>query len=177
VQAAVLLPLIENEDGWHLLFIRRTHQKNDRHGGQVAFPGGRWEPEDKNAKQAALREAFEETGLKAKDVRILGCIQDLVTITGYLITPVVGVIPWPYNLIPQPNEVDRIFTIPLHWLSDPTNKEVCTRDLQLQGKSIPVIYFKSYKGEILWGASARITVLLLEALRLSTPSSRYSLEK
>jgi 8-oxo-dGTP pyrophosphatase MutT (NUDIX family) len=171
--AAVLIPFLEKETAWHLLFIRRTYHKNDRHGGQVAYPGGRCDPGEQDAETAALREASEEVGIKPSDVKILGKLRDMLTISNYRVTPIVGMIPWPYPLVPQPEEVSRIFTIPLRWLADPANREVQNRDVQFQGDPIPVIYFKPYDGETLWGASARITLLLLEAVGLSDPSARY----
>jgi 8-oxo-dGTP pyrophosphatase MutT (NUDIX family) len=173
LRAAVLLPFLRKEGQWHLLFIRRTFHEEDRHKGQVAFPGGRCNSQDQSAEAAALREAFEETGILPEDVKILGRLRDMLTITGYQVTPIVGAIPWPYHLIPQPEEVSRIFTVPLHWLADPNNRVIRNREIQIQGKSVPVIYFKQYEGEILWGASARITMLLLEALGFSRPEERY----
>ena len=173
--AAVLILFLQKEDGWHLLFIRRTEMPNDRHSGQVAFPGGRCDPLDPDVEAAALREAQEEVGVDPADVRILGRVQDMLTITNYRVSPIVGTIPWPYKFTPQAEEVDRIFSIPLEWLADPKNYEVKMRGLQILGRDIPVIYFDKYVGELLWGASARITILLLEALGLASPDSRYKL--
>ena len=171
--AAVLIPMIQGDDGWSLLFIRRTEIPDDQHSGQVAFPGGRCDPIDQNAKSAALREAYEEVGIKPSDVEILGLVQDLLTITNYIVTPVVGLIPWPYKFTPQRDEVARIFTIPLNWLANPANREVQKGGRKLLGSDIPVIYFHEYDGEVLWGASARITLLFLEALDLAARHSRY----
>jgi 8-oxo-dGTP pyrophosphatase MutT (NUDIX family) len=171
--AAVLIPFLCSDNGWELLFIRRSLHPKDRHGGQVAYPGGRCDPEDPNAIDAALREAHEEVGLIPKDVRILGHLRDMLTITHYRVTPIVGAIPWPYSLTPQPDEVSRIFSIPLKWIADPGNREVQKHKIQHQGKPIPVIHFKPFDNEILWGASARMTMLLLEALGLSKEEDRY----
>ncbi len=174
--AAVLIPFLQKEDGWHLLFIRRTVMPHDRHSGQVAFPGGRCNPADPDAETAALREACEEIGVCSDDVQVLGKLRDMLTITNFRVTPVVGVIPWPYDFIPQPEEVDRIFTIPLVWLSNPDRYEVRMRGLQMLGQDVPVIYFQKYDGELLWGASARITIILLEALGLAPPEGSYTLK-
>lgn len=172
--AAVLIPFLCTDNGWEILFIRRTLQPNDRHGGQVAYPGGRCDAQDPDAIKAATREAQEEVGIDPKDVRILGRLRDMLTITNYCVTPIVGAVPWPYHFVPQPDEVSRIFTIPFDWIADPSNREVQKRRIQHQGKPIPVIHFKPYDNEILWGASARMTMLLLEALGLSEPGRRYS---
>ena len=172
--AAVLIPIYQRENDWHLLFIRRTVTSQDRHSGQVAFPGGRCDPKDTDAKDAALREAKEEVGLDSKDVRILGRTRELLTITNYHISPYVGMIPWPYNFTPQKNEVDRIFSIPLRWLAAIGNRKVHQHRLNKNSIGIPVIYFDAFDGEILWGASARITIILLEALGLADPTQRYS---
>ncbi len=171
--AAVLMPFLCTDNGWRLLFIRRTQHPNDRHAGQVAFPGGRCDSGDPNAYKAALREAHEEVGLVPQDVRILGKLRDMLTVTNYLVTPVVGAFPWPYTLRPQPEEVSRIFSIPFEWLADSANRETQYRRFMDQGDPLPVIYFKPYDGEVLWGASARMTMLLLEALGLSQPEERY----
>jgi len=171
--AAVLIPILRRNDEWHILFIRRTQNESDRHRGQVAFPGGCCEPEDLNAEQTALREAFEETGIKPDDVKILGYLREILTITNYRVTPVVGLISWPYTLTPQIDEVSRIFTIPLKWLGFPSNHEVRKREIPGTTTQVPVIYFTPYDGEILWGASARITLLLLEVLNISKPKNRY----
>lgn len=172
--AAVLIPFLWKKGEWHLLFIRRTLHELDRHSGQVAFPGGRCDSGETEAESAALREAAEEVGVHPKDVQILGKLRDMLTITNYRVTPVVGRMPWPYKLVLQPEEVSRAFTIPLGWLADPANREVRQRDISLFGEPIPVIFFKPYDGETLWGASARMTMLLLEALGLSDSEQRYT---
>jgi 8-oxo-dGTP pyrophosphatase MutT (NUDIX family) len=165
--AAVLIPFVCIDDEWHILFIRRTLNEKDRHGGQVAFPGGRCEPSDLNPETTAKREACEEVGLNPGDIRILGRLNDMMTITNYRVTPIVGVIPWPYNFHPQPTEVSRIFTIPLAFLADPANQEVRDRAFRYQDKPLSVIYFSAYDGETLWGASARMMLKLLKILGLN----------
>lgn len=161
--AAVLIPLIWVEPEWHILFTRRNANLPE-HSGQVAFPGGRTDPQDHTPETTALREAWEETGIRPGDVRILGRLPKFLTITNYLVTPVVGQIPWPYPLQPALEEVSRIFTIPLNWLADPQNHEERQRALPAPFAPISVIYFKEYDGEILWGASARFTLTFLNIL-------------
>ena len=163
--AAVLIPFLHKEGEWHLLFTRRTDTLPE-HSGQVAFPGGRTDPQDSSPVATALREADEEISLKPDDVKLLGSLKRLTTITNYFVTPIVGAIPWPYEFSIKEDEVSRIFTIPLKWLSDPNNHEVHQRLISVSNKSIPVVYFKKYDGELLWGVSARITINLLKTLNL-----------
>lgn len=164
--AAVLIPLFRVGGEWQVLFIRRTDTVQE-HKGQVAFPGGGCEPQDENQEETALREAQEEIGLQPKDVRILGRLPEFVTITNYSIAPFVGTFPWPYPLVMEPQEVDRIFTIPLGWLADPAHREVRPYVHNGQVHRDGVIYFQEYEGELLWGASARMMVDLLRTLQLA----------
>jgi 8-oxo-dGTP pyrophosphatase MutT (NUDIX family) len=163
--AAVLIPMLEKEDDWHVLFTLRTASLAE-HSGQVAFPGGRADSMDTTAEVTALREAQEEIALRSQDVRILGSLKNLRTITNYCITPVVGALPWPYSFDLAREEVSRVFTIPLEWLADRDNHEIRMRDLPHPFSQVPVIYFKLYEGELLWGVSAEITLNLLKALGL-----------
>ena len=162
--AAVLIPFLKKDNDWHVLFTRRNDGLAE-HSGQVAFPGGRADPLDASPEQTALREAQEEIGVNPADVQILGRLRQSITITHYLVTPVVGVIPWPYALRLEPNEVSRVFTIPLDWLADPANRIERWRDLPAPLNRVSVIYYNTYDGEVLWGASARFTLNLLETLK------------
>lgn len=161
--AAVLIPMLRLHGSWHLLYTRRNSQLPE-HSGQVSFPGGRCDPGDASPEQTALRETYEEIGLDAAAVRVLGRLQDFLTVTNYIVTPVIGAIPWPYPLSLADYEVSRAFTIPLAWLADPANQEVHLRQLPEPYNPVPVIYFRAYDGEILWGASARFTVTLIDVL-------------
>ncbi len=173
--AAVLVPLLRaplgknGGSGWHLLLTRRSDSLAE-HRGQVAFPGGRCDPEDLTAEATALREAYEEIGLPPKQVEILGRLSDMWTITNYSITPIVAAIPWPFPLSLASHEVSRVFTIPLAWLANPSHYEIRQRtipspySLQLKSDSYPIIYFHPYEGEVLWGVSAEITNNLIRLL-------------
>ena len=161
--AAVLVPLYLENERWYALYTRRTEDL-DSHRGQVSFPGGVLEPEDKDPLAAALREASEEIGIAHQDVQLLGQLDPLLTVTQYQIIPFVAVIPWPYPFIINSAEVARVFGVPLEWLADPGNLEVQKRQLFVPGPEIDVYYFKSYSGEVIWGATARLTLQLLDII-------------
>ena len=170
--AAVLIPLLRPfgaKSPWHVLLTRRTNLVAE-HKGQVAFPGGRSEPGDKDQEFTALREAQEEIGLNPNHVRIIGGLNNIQTITNYLVTPIVGIIPWPYNFILETREVSKVFILPLSWLADPKNYELRTRSVFFSNKTIQqviqVIYYKPYNNEVLWGVSAEIVFKLIEKLQL-----------
>jgi len=161
--AAVLMPLAWREETWHLVFTRRTDTV-ESHKGQVSFPGGACDMDETTAEQTALREDEEEIGIKMQDVRILGRLNDMVTITRYQVSPVVGVIPWPYQFRPSPHEVSRVFTIPLAWLARRENWDEHNATPAGAPRAFPVITYHPYDGEILWGASARMTLELLRVI-------------
>lgn len=164
-KAAVLVPFLLKDDAWHILLTRRTASLPE-HSDQVAFPGGRSDPQDVTPQQTALREAEEEINMKPNHVQVLGQLREIRTITNYCVTPVVGEIPWPYEFRLATNEVSRVFTIPIFWLADPANHKTEYRELPPPYSPVPVIYFNKYDGELLWGVSAQITLDLLEALEL-----------
>jgi len=163
--AAVLLPLFLNGDDWHLLFTRRTDTV-ESHKGQVSFPGGGCDDSETLPEQTALREAQEEIGLLPKDVRILGKLNDVITITHFRVTPVVAAIPWPYSFQLSHHEVSRVFSIPLDWMSRSANWDEFNFTPEESQRSFPVVTYHTYDGEVLWGASARITQNFLEVIHL-----------
>lgn len=158
--AAVLIPLMRFDGEWHVLFTVRT-ERVEHHKGQVSFPGGACDPADATPEATALRELEEEIGVRPGDVRVLGRLNEIRTITYFRITPVVGVLPWPYTFRISTVEVARVFSIPLEWLADPAHRIT----FSLNGRTLTV-YFP-HSGEVLWGASAQITLELLQALGLS----------
>ena len=161
-QAAVLVPFVEVDGEWHLLFIQRSEHENDRHSGQVAFAGGKSEESDKDMCETALRETHEEIGVSPEDVTVLGQLNHHYSISNFQITPVVATLPWPYDLTLEEAEVAATFTIPLRWLTDTSNYR--TEKRVLNGKSIPVVYFEPYDGYVLWGATARMTLSLIDLI-------------
>ena len=160
--AAVLLPLIRLDEQWHLVYTLRSIHLHD-HSGQVSFPGGSWEPGDTSLIRTALRESWEEIGLNSASVQVMGCMAKMSMVTRFLVTPVVGIVDWPTELTVNPDEVDRVFSIPLDWLADPANQEF--RVHTHGGKDFDVPYFKSYDGETVWGATASLTLQFLSLLR------------
>lgn len=163
--AAVLIPILREGGEWKLLFIKRTRQPDDRHSGQVAFPGGRADAGDRSLLDTALREAREEIGTDPDEIEILGQSCSITTVTNYKISPFVGILPWPYPLSLSPEEVQKTFTMPLDWLNDPGNRrQEAWQSRSLPGVDLPVIFFKEYQGEVLWGATAQIVVDLLDIM-------------
>ena len=158
--AAVLVPVYRDNGEWHILFTERTHTVED-HKGQVAFPGGRVDEADASRVETALREAEEEIGLRREDVTVLGRLDELLTVTQYRITPVVGLIPWPYPFVLSTSELSEVFGVPLKWLADPKNLETQLREPPLLGPKIPVYYFR-YQGHTIWGVTARMLLSFIE---------------
>jgi len=118
--AAVLVPVVERDGGLTILLTRRAAHLRD-HAGQISFPGGRVESEDASPSHTALREAAEEIGLAADKVELLGNLDDHTTATGFRITPVVGLVHQPFELVLDAFEVDEVFELPLEHLFEPAN--------------------------------------------------------
>ena len=158
IEAAVLMPLIRLEGQWHLVYTLRSSLLHD-HSGQVSFPGGSWEAEDRDLIGTALRESWEEIGMDPKAVNVLGCMAKLEMVTRFTVTPVVGICDWPTPLRINPDEVNRVFSIPIDWLADEHNREY--RVHNHRGVDFNVPYFKPYDGETVWGATAMMTLEFL----------------
>ena len=157
--AAVLVPLVWQDHEWHLLYTRRTDTL-ESHKGQVSFPGGACDDGETTPEQTALREAEEEIGLNPDDVKVLGRLANLITISYFRVTPVVGVVKWPNVFRVGEAEVARVFTIPLGWLANASNRWQFERPESKRA----LIAYHPYDGELLWGATARMTVDFLNVL-------------
>jgi len=167
--ASVLIPLVYHDSQWQkwqILYIRRASNERDRHSGQVAFPGGAAEEHDSSPVKTALRETFEEIGLSASRIRIVSSIEPYITVSRYLVTPVVGIVSWPSTLVLETSEVARAFLIPLQWLRQRENFTLrARRDMDLaSSKRHPIIVYEPYDGEVLWGATARMTINFIKQL-------------
>lgn len=159
--AAILMPLLVYEGRWHLLFTHRSENLVE-HRGQVSFPGGAMEKSDPDMAYTALRETQEEIGIAPRDVKVYGDLGIMPIVTGYLVTMVVGQVPWPYPLRPNPDEVESTFICPLLWLADPDHRTIKYRSFA--GREFPIIFFDQFEGYQLWGATAQMTISLMEAL-------------
>src|SRR3954469_4431178 len=154
--ASVLIPIVAHPEGLTVLFTKRTvHLK--AHSGQVSFPGGRAEPSDPTPEDTALREAEEEIGLARARVELLGRCSEYLTRTGFRVTPVIGVIRPPLELVPDAREVDEVFEVPLAFLLDPANHRRATREIN--GRTVGY-YEMEHQGRVIWGATAGMLVNL-----------------
>ncbi len=156
VRAAVLVAVTERRQGAHIILTRRP-QSMAHHGGQIAFPGGKLEPGDAGPVDAALREAHEETGLDAGYVNVLGMLEDCNTSTGFVVTPVIGVVRPGFCLQADRREVEEIFEVPLAFLMDNANHQTCSGVFDGRRIKFPVICYDDY---YIWGATARMLVQL-----------------
>ena len=142
-QAAVLIPLVHRENGFNVVLTRRAkHLKH--HPGQIAFPGGRFEPTDEDLIATAIRETFEETNITCYRNDVHGCLSTLPTISGYMVTPFIATIDPDYIPIADPNEVEHIFEVPLIHLLNPSN--IRQHQFLINGKTHHVynIPYKNY---------------------------------
>ncbi len=159
-RAAVLIPLIARAEGATVLLTRRTPHLA-AHAGQISFPGGRLEPQDRDARAAALRETEEEIGLPHGRIALLGELEEYGTITGFRVTPVVGVVTPPFSLTPDPSEVAEVFEVPLAFILDPANRRQAVEKRDGLERDIYEIPFGAYR---IWGFTARLMVRLVEII-------------
>jgi len=158
--AAVLVPVVDHPEAPTVLFTRRTAQLK-KHSGQISFPGGRAEPSDPSIEFTALREAHEEIGLPPEKVELIAALPEYFTRTGFRVTPVVGVVQPPLELVPDAREVDEVFEVPLAFLLDSRNHRRASREI---GGRTAHYYEIEHNGRIIWGATAGMIVNLYRML-------------
>ena len=160
--AAVLVAVVDRPEPTVILTLRPETMR--KHPGQISFPGGRIDPGDDGPVAAALREAEEEIGLPPHQVEVIGLADVYRTVTGFEVTPVVGILPPDLPLSPHPGEVAAMFEAPLHYLLDPAHQHV--RSAMWRGQERHY-YEIDYEGRRIWGATAAMIVNLSRRLVLA----------
>ncbi len=150
--AGVLAPIIQRQDGLHLLLTKRSSALK-HHPGQISFPGGKQDADDVDVVAAALREAEEEIGLPQDNVEILGVLPEHETVTGFTVTPVIAIVRDGFEIIPEPGEVEEVFSVPLDHVLRPANFLVQSRRWRGTRRYYFTVPFGPY---YIWGATARI---------------------
>ena len=158
--AAVLVPIVERAGGMTVLLTQRTDHLND-HPGQISFPGGRTEARDEGPVDTALRETEEEIGLDRRHVEVVGLLDVYETVTGFSVTPVVGLVAPGFTLTLDEFEVAEAFEVPLAFVLDPDNHE---RHSRTYNGSERHYYVLPYQGRHIWGATAGMLVNLYRRL-------------
>jgi 8-oxo-dGTP pyrophosphatase MutT (NUDIX family) len=159
-RAAVLIPLILAETGPALLLTKRSDEV-ERHKGQISFPGGGVE-DGETPLDAALRETYEEIGVRPRDVEVLGRLdEEEVSVSGFAVAPFVGVLPYPNRLRPNAREVRAVLLVPVRVFLDPRNLRTEMWDHRGQAR---LVYFYAAGRDVIWGATARIIARFLDAV-------------
>lgn len=158
--SAVLVPIVERTDGLTVLLTERAADLK-HHPGQISFPGGRCEAEDADLVATALRETREEVGIAPRAVEVTGFLPPMPTVTGYAVTPVVGLVAADLTLTLDEREVAAAFEVPLDFLLDARNRTRTEREFN--GVNIPVIAYH-YQARRIWGATAAMIVALEKKL-------------
>jgi 8-oxo-dGTP pyrophosphatase MutT (NUDIX family) len=149
--AGVLMPIFEMDGEAFIVLTKRTETVK-AHKGEVSFPGGMCEDEDDSKLNTALRECWEEIGLKQDDVRVIGKLDDMITLTGFVISPYVGIMPHPYSFNTNPQEVAYIIYLPLKFLME-VSPVMERAEYENRVEEVPSFY---YKGDRIWGATCRM---------------------
>jgi 8-oxo-dGTP pyrophosphatase MutT (NUDIX family) len=168
-EAAVLIPIFCQDSEYHILFTKRSDRVM-HHRGQISFPGGAWSQGDANLRETALRESWEEIGLKAQDAEVVGELDDTPTTTsGFNIAPFVAFIPYPYKYTLSPYEISEVFSVPISALLHKAKRK---KERYTFGGKAFVGYSYEYEGRVIWGATAKIVQQLLEVWESACRSQR-----
>ncbi|MCP4299622.1 MAG: CoA pyrophosphatase [Gammaproteobacteria bacterium] len=159
--AGVLIPVMERARSLSVLLTQRSAELK-HHAGQVSFPGGRMEEDDSDVRVTALRETHEEVGIEPRHVSVIGYLGSMPTITGYAVTPVVGLVSESAELVIDRTEVEFAFEVPLDFLLDESNDRLVDREFQ--GRAFPMVEFH-YEGQRIWGATAQMLLLFRKYIK------------
>jgi 8-oxo-dGTP pyrophosphatase MutT (NUDIX family) len=159
-RAGVLIPLFCKDDSYHCLFTRRTNRVK-RHQGEISFPGGIYDASDADMVATALREAHEEIGLNPQDVELLGALDEIMTMSDIIVSPVVGFIPYPYPFVPSPDEIEEIIILPLAGF---LAAGVLSEDYRTYNERTEKVSIYQSGGHVIWGATAKIFRQFLELI-------------
>jgi 8-oxo-dGTP pyrophosphatase MutT (NUDIX family) len=162
-RAAVLVPIVQRPEGLTVLLTQRTAHLSS-HPGQVSFPGGSAEPEDSSPIETALRETEEEIGLSRHNIEIIGVLPEHATASSFLVTPVVGLVTPPFDLVADPGEVAEIFEVPLAFLMNGVNHQRMSFELP-EGAGRRSFYAMPWERFFIWGATAGMLRNLFHLLR------------
>lgn len=159
IRASVLIPVFEHDGDTRILLTKRSTTVK-YHKGEISFPGGMYEETDRDTERTALRECAEEIGLGEGDIEVVGRLDDMRTVTGFVITPYVGLIPYPYQFKLNPEEVEHLIYLPFPFLMDCDAEEI---PAEQEGRTVqvPAIY---YGGERIWGATCKLLLQLRRIL-------------
>ena len=150
--AGVLIPIMDRDGELTVLFTQRSADLT-HHPGQVSFPGGSMEAHDEDLRATALRETHEEVGIAPQQVSVIGYLGPTPTITGYAVTPTIGIVKPSSELIIDSMEVEYAFEVPLEFLLEEGSLQHTQREFG--GHKVPVVEFR-YEGRQIWGATAHI---------------------
>ncbi len=160
-EASVLVPVFEKEGRVFLLFIKRSNYV-EHHKGQISFPGGEVDKTDPSVEYTALREAYEEIGIKKEDVKILGRLDDTITfVSRYIVHPFIGLIPYPYSFVINKKEVEKLMFVPLDFLLK--KGAIKEEPVLYEGRIYKSLVFR-YDSEMVWGATARMVKNLIDII-------------